>query len=256
MGLDGRVAIVTGAAQGIGREYAKVLAANGAAVVVADINPRSASDTAKEIASAGGRAVAVETDVSDKASCQRAAAKARDAFGPVTILVNNAAIYHSMRMDPLLKVDIGYWRKVFSVNLDGALLMSQAVAPQMIDQGWGRIVNQSSTAAYMGGSNGAQYAVSKLAMVGLTQGLAAELGRHGITANAIATGPIFHRGDEGDSTSANDRDAALDDAHQSQAGARWFERRTAVSSERRRFMDDRADVDRGRRLRQAPLRRI
>jgi len=191
MGLDGRVAIVTGAAQGIGREYAKVLAANGAAVVVADINPRSASDTAKEIASAGGRAVAVETDVSDKASCQRAAAKARDAFGPVTILVNNAAIYHSMRMDPLLKVDIGYWRKVFSVNLDGALLMSQAVAPQMIDQGWGRIVNQSSTAAYMGGSNGAQYAVSKLAMVGLTQGLAAELGRHGITANAIATGPIF-----------------------------------------------------------------
>jgi NAD(P)-dependent dehydrogenase (short-subunit alcohol dehydrogenase family) len=189
MALERRVAIVTGAAQGIGREYTKVIAANGAAVIVADINMKGAQETVAQIDATGGRALAVETDVSNKSSCLHVAAQAREAFGPVSILVNNAAIYHSMRLDRMLDVDIEYWRKVFSVNLDGALLMSQAVAPQMIEQGWGRIVNQTSSGAYMGG--GGHYGTSKLALIGLTQGLASELGPHGITVNAIAPGPIF-----------------------------------------------------------------
>jgi NAD(P)-dependent dehydrogenase (short-subunit alcohol dehydrogenase family) len=112
----------------------------------------------------------------------------RDRFARADILVNNAAIYHSMRMDPQLTVDIDYWRRVFAVNLDGALLMTQAVAPMMIEAGWGRVVMQNSTAAYLGG--GGHYSVSKLALLGLTRGFAKELGPHGITVNGIAPGVI------------------------------------------------------------------
>src|SRR5947209_3654780 len=109
-------------------------------------------------------------------------------FGRARILVNNAAIYHSIRSDPQLTVDIDYWRRVFAVNLDGAMLMTQEVAPMMIDGAWGRVVMQNSAAAYMG--MGGHYAVSKLALLGVTRGFARELGGHGITVNAIAPGAI------------------------------------------------------------------
>lgn len=186
---EGRIAVVTGAGRGIGREYATALAADGATVVVADLDDGLADETAKLITAAGGQAAARRVDVGDPASTAALGDWLRGEFGAAHILVNNAAIYHSMRNDTQMEVDIAYWRKVFSVNLDGALLTTQAVAPLMIEGGWGRIVNQASTAAYSG--LGGAYCVSKLAVVGLTQGFARELGPHGITVNAIAPGLIY-----------------------------------------------------------------
>ena len=186
--LAGRVAVVTGGGRGIGRRYCEALAEAEAAVVVADIDRDGADETAGLIGKAGGTAVAVTVDVSDRDSTLALAAEVRSRFGRADVLVNNAAIYHSVRMDPQLTVDIDYWRRVFAVNLDGALLMTQAVAPMMIEGGWGRIVMQSSTAAYLGG--GGHYAVSKLALLGLTRGFAKELGPHGITVNGIAPGVV------------------------------------------------------------------
>ena len=185
---DGRIAIVTGSGRGIGQEYATALAEDGATVVVADLDEQLAAETVELITGKGGRAVARRVDVGDQESTGSFGEWVRSEFGAAHILVNNAAIYHSMRNDPQMEVDLGYWRKVFAVNLDGALLMTQAVAPLMVEAGWGRIVNQSSTGAYSGG--GGAYCVSKLALIGLTQGFAKELGQHGITVNAIAPGLI------------------------------------------------------------------
>lgn len=185
--LRGRVAVVTGAGQGIGEAYARALASCGASVVVADINDAGAKQVAENIGGEGGLAYAVAVDVSDRESTLSLAETVRTRSGACHIVVNNAAIYHSMRFDPQLTVDIGYWRKVFSVNLDGPLLVTQALAPMLMDAGWGRVVMQSSTAAY---GNGGAYGTAKLALHSVTRGFARELGSHGVTANAIVPGPI------------------------------------------------------------------
>jgi 3-oxoacyl-[acyl-carrier protein] reductase len=188
--LTGRVAVVTGAGRGIGRAYARALASHGASVVVADIDGEAAAFAAKQLVADGFVAVDTTVDISDRSSTLALASLVRDRFGVAHIVVNNAAIYHSMRLDRQLDVDIDYWRRVFSVNLDGALLVTQAFAPLLIEAGWGRVVMQSSTAAYSGG--GGAYSVSKLALLGLTRGFARELGEHGVTVNGIAPGPVLN----------------------------------------------------------------
>lgn len=184
--FTGKVAIVTGAAQGIGEAYARALAAAGAAVVVADISADAGQAVAKQICADGGRAAFVRTDVGDPDSAAGMAAFAAGQYGGIDFLVNNAAIYGEMQFDLLVSVDWDYYKRFLGVNLDGALACTRACYQHMVRRGGGAIVNQSSTAAWMYSSF---YGLAKAGINGLTQQLAHELGGMGIRVNAIAPGP-------------------------------------------------------------------
>ncbi|MES9540934.1 SDR family oxidoreductase [Actinomadura sp. NPDC000600] len=181
MRFEGKVAVVTGAAQGIGEAYARALASEGAQVVVADVDERG-RDVADEI-----KGLFVRTDVSDPASVEAMAEKAVERFGGIDHLVNNAAIFGTMKLDFLFTVDWDYYKKFMSVNMDGALLCARACYPHMQARGGGSIVNQSSTAAWQ---YSGFYGLAKVGVNGLTQQLAHELGGMNIRVNAIAPGPI------------------------------------------------------------------
>jgi NAD(P)-dependent dehydrogenase (short-subunit alcohol dehydrogenase family) len=181
MRFEGKVAVVTGAAQGIGEAYARALAAEGASVVVADLNAAAGEKVAADI---GG--LFVHTDVASAESAEAAAARTVEEYGGLDLLVNNAAIYGDMQFDLLISVDWDYYRRFMSVNLDGALVMTRACYPHMRARGGGAIVNQSSTAAYL---YSGFYGLAKVGINGLTQQLAHELGGMGIRVNAIAPGP-------------------------------------------------------------------
>ncbi|WP_245627814.1 SDR family oxidoreductase [Actinomadura oligospora] len=178
--FEGKVAIVTGAAGGIGAAYARALAAEGASVVVADVND-AGQDVADEI-----KGLFVHADVSDPASVQAMTDATAEHFGGVDLLVNNAAIFGTMRLDFLFTVDWDYYKRFMAVNMDGALLCTRAVIPHMQARGGGAIVNQSSTAAWQ---YSGFYGLAKVGVNGLTQQLAHELGSMGIRVNAIAPGP-------------------------------------------------------------------
>ncbi|SDL84038.1 3-oxoacyl-[acyl-carrier protein] reductase [Glycomyces sambucus] len=184
--MTARTAIVTGAARGIGAATARRLAADGHAVAVLDLAEEQARTTADAINAKGGRAIAVGADVADEEAAAAAVARVAAELGPPQILVNNAGI---LRDNLLFKMSAGDWDAVLGVHLRGAFLMSRAVQSSMVDAGWGRIVNLSSTSA-LGNRGQANYAAAKAGMQGFTKTLAIELGRFGITANAVAPGFI------------------------------------------------------------------
>lgn len=184
--FDGKVAIVTGAAGGIGEAYARALAAEGASVVVADLDERGEETAASITAAGGGEAAFVRVDVSSPESTAAMAATTIDRFGGIDHLVNNAAIYGGMEFDLLLTVDWDYYRRFMGVNMDGALLCTRACFESMTARCGGSIVNQSSTAAWL---YSGFYGLAKVGVNGLTQQLAHELGGRNIRINAIAPGP-------------------------------------------------------------------
>jgi 3-oxoacyl-[acyl-carrier protein] reductase len=181
-----RTAIVTGAARGIGAAVARRLAADGLQVAVLDLSEAACDDTVEAIVGAGGRALAVEANVADEASVATAVAQTAETLGAPTVLVNNAGI---IRDNLLHKMTLEDWDSVLGVHLRGAFLMSRALQPFLADAGFGRIVNLSSTSA-LGNRGQANYSAAKAGMQGLTKTLAVELGRYGVTVNAIAPGFI------------------------------------------------------------------
>jgi 3-oxoacyl-[acyl-carrier protein] reductase len=181
-----RIAIVTGAARGLGAATARRLAADGMAVAVVDLDEAACAGTVKEIAEAGGRAIAVGADVSKTEHVQNAVDHIAAELGPPSVLVNNAGI---IRDNLLFKMTDDDWDSVLGVHLRGAFLMTRATQKYMVDQRYGRIVNLSSSSA-LGNRGQVNYSAAKAGMQGFTKTLAIELGPFGITANAVAPGFI------------------------------------------------------------------
>lgn len=184
--MSGRVAIVTGAARGIGAGTAKRLAKEGMAVGVFDLDESACEQVASEIREAGGTAIGVGVDVSNAEQVAAGVQRVADELGPPVVLVNNAGI---IRDNLLFKMTTADWDAVMNVHLRGSFLMTRAVQGYMTKASWGRIVNLSSTSA-LGNRGQANYAAAKAGIQGFTKTLAIELGKYGVTANAIAPGFI------------------------------------------------------------------
>lgn len=186
-GLEGRIALVTGASQGIGRACALALAGAGATVALAARNEAKLAEVAAEIEAAGGKAAAFALDVASEESIKAGAKAILERFGKVEILVNNAGI---TRDDLVLRMKRSDWDDVISTNLTGAFLLTQAVLRAMLKNRWGRIVNISSVVGRTGQAGQVNYAATKAGLIGMTQSLAREVAARGITVNAVAPGYI------------------------------------------------------------------
>lgn len=184
---QGRIALVTGAAQGIGRAIALELAKTGAALALADINEAKLALVVGEVEAMGGTATAFKLDVSNQESIESGAKAVLDRFGKVDILVNNAGITRDALMMSMKRSD---WDLVIAINLTGPFLLTQALLRQMIKNRWGRIVNMASVVGRAGQAGQVNYAASKAGLIGMTRSLAREVASRGITVNAVAPGYI------------------------------------------------------------------
>jgi len=186
MSIPGRVALVTGAGQGIGRACAEHLAEKGMAVVVADLQAGMAEQVAAALRQRGYESSSVTVDVADVAAVKDTVARVAREYGRVDVLVNNAGILHTT---PIQEITEAEWDHILAVNLKGAFFVSQQVLPLMVAKHWGRIINIASIAGRMGGySNGLAYSASKAGLIGLTMGMARRVAEFGITVNAVAPG--------------------------------------------------------------------
>jgi NAD(P)-dependent dehydrogenase (short-subunit alcohol dehydrogenase family) len=189
--LAGRVAIVTGAGQGIGRVFAKAFAGSGAIPVIAERNMAKANDVVEEIGAQKREALALETDVADPDSVRRMVAEVEGRYGRIDILINNAGLFSTLDMRPFDEIPLEEWERVLRVNVTGPFLCACAVVPAMRRAKWGRIVNIASAAVPLGRPNYLHYIASKSALQGMTFSMARELGKDGIAVNALLPGATF-----------------------------------------------------------------
>lgn len=186
MSFKDKVILITGGAQGIGRGYALEFAKAGAHVVIADLSSEKAESVAKEIVNLNGSAISVSVDVSDKATVDNMVNQALNAYGKIDVLINNAAIFSTLKMKPFEEIDADEWDLVMNVNARGVFFCAQAVSAAMRDRGKGKIINISSSVVQTGRAHYAHYVASKGAVVALTRALATELGDDGINVNSIS----------------------------------------------------------------------
>lgn len=194
MQLENKVSIVTGAARGLGRAYAEALAGAGSAVLACDVN--DCDETVEAIVKGGGKAVSATVDITDMASCTAMADRAQQSFGQIDVLVNNAALYGGLKGARFELLEEAQWDAVMNVNVKGVWNACRAIVQPMRDSGGGSIINIASLAAVYGLPYGLDYVASKAAVIGMTRGMARELGRDRIRVNAVAPSAVMTEGTE------------------------------------------------------------